>query len=909
MNIPISLTALLLASRIAGAQQANGVGEPIRVSIERFTSNGPEADPLHSILPNVLQAGLLQFGSLSADVASRAAGELAAPGSGRREYQWRIRGRYVLQGQRIRVDVILENIEKEFDLPAVSVTFEPAEMLSQMQELAQRCGRALLRSATNATDETSVDALFTDAGRGKLNYLAGTIPRAVARAIAAAGLGEPESPASTGGGRRRFQVSGSFQVSSEGVRVTIRVADRSGEPLSFEVASADKIGTTLPDTVADRVVEAVRGMMDVTADPITGCYPPAPNARFCLAAGYTAWLQRKQNLAIVLYRRAQTSEASARLIRIYVEMRQTDAAISEARLLSSTTGNTARAHLSSALVSLLRSEPAQAIQEFNRTLAMNVEPALKPYVYLWLADAQLVQAEAASNEDERAAAASGPVTNYLKAFEGGISDDAAYLSFARASAIAKQSEKAINTIEAAYDRDQKNDALREALASLYRNEGIGLYDSKRYGDAEPWLEKALALNPAERSVVADAASRSASIIGFHTDPPKRSEAIDLLERAITAEPNDEWSFWAIGRLYRDQARENREPEDDYNRAVEALKKAVSIGTDYTDYWDLADLYSEMNQPDRARETLQNAAGARGSASQIGESYVRLARAYRDLGDTDRALAALDSALGKRPGDEWVVRSRAGILQQAARYNEAVQAWKDAQALSATRYAYLGLGDTYRQMKRFSDAEAEYQKAIKLDPDCSNCYIALARTLALEGKRDDALAAVRLGLAKPEADSEYTSAVVVYGSLKELDLARTELESWRKQFPDSAAAQGAAAFFWHEYAFEFEKEYQYLQFERGYEQEADFLAVQTMAKAGWDPEALARYIEREQAPSKAQSFSTLPDREARVATIRKAMVALPPREYSTAAEFPAIQAEVHRLAAESAPDKALPAPPH
>ncbi len=101
-----------------------------------------------------------------------------------------------------------------------------------------------------------------------------------------------------------------------------------------------------------------------------------------------------------------------------------------------------------------------------------------------------------------------------------------------------------------------------------------------------------------------------------------------------------------------------------------------------------------------------------------------------------------------------------------------------------------------------------------------------------------------------------------------------------------------------------------QFQRASESAADFRAVGMMAAAGWDPETLARYIEREQAPPNAPTdtvFSPLPDRNVRVVAIRKAIGNLPAREYSTSAEFTAIQAEVRSLAAGSAPQGPPPPP--
>lgn len=73
---------------------------------------------------------------------------------------------------------------------------------------------------------------------------------------------------------------------------------------------------------------------------------------------------------------------------------------------------------------------------------------------------------------------------------------------------------------------------------------------------------------------------------------------------------------------------------------------------------------------------------------------------------------------------------------------------------------------------------------------------------------------------------------------------------------------------------------------GSKSEADALAVQTMARAGFDPAALVRYIERTQ---------PFPDRDHRAATMRAAMERLPQLNYEVRdEEFKAIQGEVRSL---------------
>jgi predicted Zn-dependent protease len=89
----------------------------------------------------------------------------------------------------------------------------------------------------------------------------------------------------------------------------------------------------------------------------------------------------------------------------------------------------------------------------------------------------------------------------------------------------------------------------------------------------------------------------------------------------------------------------------------------------------------------------------------------------------------------------------------------------------------------------------------------------------------------------------------------------------------------------------------LPFLRSNELEADALAVQTMARTGFDPAALPRYIERVQSQtsgSLAKVFSPLPDRKQRVASLQRLIEKMPPATYAAPGEeFTAIQQEVRR----------------
>ena len=89
---------------------------------------------------------------------------------------------------------------------------------------------------------------------------------------------------------------------------------------------------------------------------------------------------------------------------------------------------------------------------------------------------------------------------------------------------------------------------------------------------------------------------------------------------------------------------------------------------------------------------------------------------------------------------------------------------------------------------------------------------------------------------------------------------------------------------------------FLAFQRGFEKEADLLAVKTMAAAGYDPGALVRYTDRTQTEDTTISrvFSGLPPRDTRIAAMKQAIQQLEPRTYTSTNEISAIQIEVQRL---------------
>ena len=107
---------------------------------------------------------------------------------------------------------------------------------------------------------------------------------------------------------------------------------------------------------------------------------------------------------------------------------------------------------------------------------------------------------------------------------------------------------------------------------------------------------------------------------------------------------------------------------------------------------------------------------------------------------------------------------------------------------------------------------------------------------------------------------------------------------------------------------------FLASQRSAELEADVLAVQTLARAGFDPNGLVRYVERVQVQSTGQTskaYSPIPDRDERMAALSATIQKLPKVDYAVAPtdEFATARHEARRLMEEPVRSKAPPSLMH
>jgi predicted Zn-dependent protease len=100
------------------------------------------------------------------------------------------------------------------------------------------------------------------------------------------------------------------------------------------------------------------------------------------------------------------------------------------------------------------------------------------------------------------------------------------------------------------------------------------------------------------------------------------------------------------------------------------------------------------------------------------------------------------------------------------------------------------------------------------------------------------------------------------------------------------------------------------FQRKNELESDQLAVRILSSAGYDPQGLARYIERVQPadPTLRNATAPYPDKDQRLAALQSAIRQLPPATYAAHPALDAIHQDVTRLTVRPTKDRPAKTPP-
>jgi superkiller protein 3 len=203
-------------------------------------------------------------------------------------------------------------------------------------------------------------------------------------------------------------------------------------------------------------------------------------------------------------------------------------------------------------------------------------------------------------------------------------------------------------------------------------------------------------------------SRAAVATSLRPGQEGNEQAVDLLSRAIEADPNFVVAQYTLGRVH--QSLGNRW------KAAAQFRASTQLDAAYPEpYKALGDLF--MAAP---RRLFDQAVEAYNKAIELrpfyADAYVGLGDAKAAKSDVDGAVAAYTKALAYNPVNPRVHMSLGKIYYaEKGLYYESVTAYKKAIELDPNSVeARMGLGEVYEDKGLYKEAIDEYRRVIELD---------------------------------------------------------------------------------------------------------------------------------------------------------------------------------------------------
>lgn len=201
----------------------------------------------------------------------------------------------------------------------------------------------------------------------------------------------------------------------------------------------------------------------------------------------------------------------------------------------------------------------------------------------------------------------------------------------------------------------------------------------------------------------------------------------------------------VGWYDREQQARRLYARDDYKGAGDNFALAASP-TFWTEYCDAATAYAiDGKDQDRvlemARACVANGANKKDSDARLANAHNQIAQALNMRGVHEEALSHVREAVSMDPQNAFYQDTLADSLYGLRRFQEAINASKQAIRLSDGKYAWMHftLGNSYFDIENWELARQSYEKASQLDPKDDAATYNVAVCLG------------RLGLLKDAAD--------------------------------------------------------------------------------------------------------------------------------------------------------------
>ena len=175
-------------------------------------------------------------------------------------------------------------------------------------------------------------------------------------------------------------------------------------------------------------------------------------------------------------------------------------------------------------------------------------------------------------------------------------------------------------------------------------------------------------------------------------------------------------------------------------AVAECEAAVKLEPDSAGYH--TELGSALaNIPGRQPEAIAEYRAALRIKPDFADAHNNLALSLEDMGNVSAAEAEYKTALKLRPADAWTHNNLGALLASIpGRQPEAIAEYQAALKIDPNMFtARCNLASSLSQQGRYSAAREQYDEALKLKPDYADGHVGLGVMLAKMGRVDDAIA--------------------------------------------------------------------------------------------------------------------------------------------------------------------------
>jgi tetratricopeptide (TPR) repeat protein len=320
---------------------------------------------------------------------------------------------------------------------------------------------------------------------------------------------------------------------------------------------------------------------------------------------------------------------------------------------------------------------------------------------------------------------------------------------------------------------------QEVRARVFKmmNEGIQAHMEGRQKDAIRLLTQA--------SSIALNSFRSYYYLGLSLKADRQYQAaIEPLQVSLELDPVNLQAHVALGDCYL--------MKGDPDEALAEYHRALALQNDYAPAYDGLGRAAEAAGDDEKaiqsyRKAIELNPGFPDAALNLGDLYMRDGR------DAE-AIELFIKAIRVRP-DFAAAYNRLGVAYNRQRLgNEAIAALRQAELLEkGNPWHPVTIGGIFQDLDNLVEAGREFDTALKLDPDYLEVYLARAGLLRRQGRYDDAVAALDVGMRR-DVDDPRSKARMVEMKQRLTDEAHRyeELRVRLEAQPRDAAALAALA---------------------------------------------------------------------------------------------------------------------